>query len=521
LTPFGATSGASFPELTLLAGNIEDVEILASSTGNFSASSTSSSKPKKTPKNKTAKPSSNNTFNHNSPYATPSVYADKTHTFPSGNARSNLPNEEFDFISNLARFDKADEFRKIQADDSVPKGDRLVSINSPQRKLGIHESVLDKQQSKNSPSDTTGSDIIMDRFKHLSTTSPRPVSKILVEGDSSDEEANDVKSKLNDTKSKSNDIKSKSNDIKSKANDIKSTKSNSFSNEALSILKKKNDNQKPVAIQSPSVSKQSKQEQVVTMENPSIPTIPTGVFDKFCSENETQMEVYRSVGSLNFAHHLLAELDVSRHVVLLLGVGEASVMVMEAFYHLLNHSRMAGLSVLAIFAAGAPGSNGKRIELTPAIKAARKRLMSLERVQFTSSLSDVVKLQDSKLNLTIFDALGAKGELTSNAKKGLTDWMEKRLLLATGDSAGKLVYCIEGSAILTSLETPSPSIQLVTFGFARDEILPHLALARSILFVDTGISTKILAQISSLPASHFDQVYSEAFVCELEYNLDE
>ena len=156
----GSKQAVSFPELTVLSGNIEDVEIISSdkkasvpkaqvpkTTQAQVPKTTQAQVPKTTqaqaPKTQIPKTQAQAQAHTASPHATPSVYASKAHTFPTGNARQTLPREEFDFAANLARFDKANEFKKIQAEDLVPKDERLVAINSPQRKLGIHENVLE------------------------------------------------------------------------------------------------------------------------------------------------------------------------------------------------------------------------------------------------------------------------------------------------------------------------------------------------------------------------------------------
>lgn len=401
--------------------------------------------------NNKSKPASKNTTtsssepSYQSPHATPSVYANKIHTFPSGNARQTLPATEFDFAANLARFDKASEFKKIQADDSVPKADRLVSINSPQRKLGIRESVLDPKDSKDiimkSPSNNNNTststspigvtDEIMEKFKHLAVPAKSKGSPLLVEdGATSDDE---------------------------------------------------------------------QPETAVTV---AIPMISGEKYEKYCAANPGQLDSFRATGALNFAHHLLADLDPSKSIVLLLGVGEASAALLETFYHLCNHSRLRQ-DVYAIFAAGAAGSAGKRIELTSAVKLGRKKLMALERVKFTTSLSDILKL--SAGNVTVFDALGHDGELTENALKGLSEWMKKV----------KTIYGIESSLLKNNHK--DQIIKLVTFGVARDTITPSLSASKSILYVDTGISAKILHEEFGCAVGIGPEIYSESFVTELEY----
>ena len=501
------------PELTISAANIEDVEIIQRPSDNNNKSAVN-----KTSKTKIkAKNATTNLYNNNSdnisntrPYAnanaTPSNYAHKTQTFPTGNARQILPSEEFDFLANLARFDKATEFKKIQADDSVPKGDRLVAINSPQRKLGVRESVLGDDDSERSTSTSTSSSVvsarisktkianraertvvgmsklsenssndIMERFKHLSIPLPlkgkkSPVQVLVEEGTSDDDDVDEVVVM---------DVK---NPDKFKTREI-----NQFSG---------------------------------------LPMISSKSFDSFCSSNPSELERSRVIGSINFAHHLLAELDQSRSIVLLLGVSEAATMLMETFYQLLNHGRWGQEEqqcgrVYAIFAAGAVGSGGKRIELNSSAKLARKRLNSLDRVQFTTSLGEIVKMQ----NVTIFDALGHDGEMTTNAVKGIKDWMKKSVLVASshGHENKILVYGIEGCIlgsndfITSSPSNPSKSslLRLVTFGIARDTILPSLKVTNSILYVDNGISRKLFKEMAGGVDTR--DIYCDSFVSEVEY----
>lgn len=463
MIPKGSKDGVSFPELTVLAKNIDDVEIISSSNNKPSGS-------KKSTNNNSAgnngtgskgaikKTSATTTFNpeaKQSPHATPSVYANKTHTFPTGNARHTLPREEFDFVANLARFDKASEFKKIQAEDSVPKGDRLVAINSPQRKLGIHENVLDSTTvKKNKPTNTSvpnptavnnNVDEIMEKFKHLTVPSVKTKSSpILVEEGSSDDSEVETKPIQNNSH---------------------------------------NESQTPV-----------------------IPMVSSKLFDSIgISENES----YRTISAINFAHHLLAELDPSKPVVLLLGVGEISAILMETFYHLTSNSRRSG-EVHAIFAAGGKSSDGKRIELTSSVKAARKKLLSTEKVKFTTALNEIVKLND----VIVFDALGHDGEMTPNAVKGLTEWMKK--LLTNSRSDTKIIYGIESSILRTiSSISSNQNVALVTFGIARDTLVPSLPVSKSLLYVDAGINDKIYSE--SLKFDQNAEIFSESFVTEIEY----
>ena len=478
MIPKGAKEGVSFPELTVFASNIDDVEII-SSTANFGASVSAggggkvASSAKAQSSNpvavaaKTNKAKTTSSPATHSIHATPSVYANQTHTFPSGNARKTLPSEEFDFAANLARFDKANEFKKIQADDLVPKGDRLVSINSPQRKLGIRESVLDKGEgngntssavvstngknikTSTTPPPTSVNDEIMEKFKHLTVVASKPVGKssplLVEEGSSSEDEPCDKNEKLDSN----------------------------------------GDNR------------------VV------VPMINSNYYDQYCLNNAGVLDSIRTISAVNFAHHLLAELDPSNVLVLLLGVGEPSAILMESFYHLCNNSRMKSTEIIAIFAAGGVGSGGKRIELSSAVKSARKKLINQNRVKFTTSLNEIVKIQPG--NVVVFDSLGYDGELTSNAEKGLTEWMKK----ITRKSGKFSVYGIESSLLRKQPKNESfTNLQLVTFGIARDTIVSSLKVSNSILYVDSGISKETYKEAFCIES---DEIFSESFVVEIEY----
>lgn len=464
MIPKGAKEGVSFPELTVFASNIDDVEIISNNAMmvNNKVTQPASTKTAKPVKTKTASATPNPGY---SPHATPSVYVNQTHTFPTGNARKTLPQEEFDFAANLARFDKASEFKKIQAEDLVPKGDRLVSINSPQRKLGIKESVLDKNESiSNNGNSVAGSksvnDEIMERFKHL-TVPGKQVNKssplLVEEGTSSEDEEQATYNA-------------------------------------------------PMAPIASMVNSNVNQNSVTT----SIPMINGIEYEKFCSSNQDTLESSRSISAINFAHHLLAELKESKMIVLLLGVGESSAILMETFYHLLNHSRMKEVEVIAIFAAGGSGSGGKRIELNSAIKQVRKKLLNQDRVKFTTSLNEIVKIQGN--NVIVFDALGHDGEVTSNAEKGLTDWMKKLKRKSNAYS----IYGIESSLLSknTSSTAADLSVQLVTFGIPRDTISSSLKVSNSILYVDSGIPSEIYSQVFGVES---EEIFNESFVVEIEY----
>lgn len=458
--------GVSFPELTVLAKNIKDVEII---TGGNSKTKTPTSKKSFVPVPESKQ----------SPHATPSVYANKTHTFPTGNARHTLPREEFDFAANLARFDKASEFKKIQAEDLVPVGDRLVSINSPQRKLGIHENVLDDAANitaKNlkKTAGKTETDEIMDKFKHLTVSKPKTKgSPLLVEDGSSDSEI-EINSKA---QVKAKDYEEKDDKkLKDYSNNNQTDKANNTANTTNSIAN-----------------------------SPVIPMVSSKLFDSIVTETET----HRTISSINFAHHLLAELDPSQPIVLLLGVGEASAILMETFYHLTNNSRRTG-DVYAIFAAGGQGSNGKRIELSPSVKSARKKLLATEKIKFTTALNEIIKLTD----VVVFDALGHDGEMTPNAVKGLTEWMKK--LISNSSKDQRMIYGIESSILrLTSAIASNQNIVLVTFGIARDTLVPSLSVSKSILYVDSGISENTFK--NDLKIDEIAEIFSVSFVTEIEY----
>ena len=461
----GAKEEVSFPELTVFASNINDVEIISSTalkSPKSSATATATATPNSTP-NSTAKVSTQSTAKSPatskakaknvpspSPYATPSIHADQTHTFPSGNARKTLPSEEFDFAANLARFDKAGEFKKIQADDSVPKGDRLVSINSPRRKLGIKESVLD-DRSNSVGGKSSVNDEIMEKFEHL-TVASKSVSKsspILVEEGTSSSE-----------------------DERERGDIIKETVATT----------------------------------TTTTGAVPIPIISDSDYKKFCSDNPMIFDASRTIASVNFAHHLLAELGLAKMIVLLLGVGESSATLMETFYQLCNHGKMKETEILAIFAAGGVGIAGKRIELSASVKQARKKLLAQNRVKFTTSLNDIVKVQEEVV--VVFDALGHDGEVTHNAKKGLTEWMRK--IAKKSSAANILIYGVESSL----LGEKCPSLRLVTFGIARDTIIPSLKVSNSILYVDNGIEKESYSGAFGMKS---EDIFSESFVVEIEY----
>lgn len=414
----GSQHFVSFPELTVTAGNIDDVEIIS----NYNSKKSNNTKPK------TTDVSSTPTYNPNqSVHATPSVYASKTQTFPSGNARHNLPREEFDFAANLARFDKVKEFKKIQSEDLIPKDERLVAINSPQRKLGVHENVLENStKNKKSSMNPVQSDEIMDKFKHLSIPPGKIATKILVEEGSESEENEEVSGKV------------------------------------------------------------------------SIPMMETLKFETLFNS-----EIHRTISALNFSHHLLAELDQTKSIVLLLGIDDPSAILLETFYHLSNHSRFKNVEIYAIFAAGGKGSLGKKIELTSATKTARKKLLALEKIKFSTNLSEIIKLTQ---NVTVFDALGYDGELTANATKGLTEWMKK--LIEPKPSDKKIIYGIE-SCLLSriNMKKSNENVQLVTFGMARDTITPSLSISKSILYVDAGLPS----------TDESKDIFNESFVTEIEY----
>lgn len=468
----GSKQAVSFPELTVLAGNIDDVEIITAP-----AAAAAASPIKSNPPASSAKPAYNSLPSNGSPYATPSVYASKAHTFPAGNARHTLPHEEFDFAANLARFDKATEFKKIQSEDLVPRDERLVAINSPQRKLGIHENVLEaggvvvKIAKKPSPAvpKSAGDDPL---------TPAAPVASSLRQSTTS------TSTTATATASTSPIPISVADEIMEK-----------FKHLAVPTTGK---GPSKVFVEEDSSSSESEAEP----EPEQGPRLPMMDSDKFNTIFQEKADTFRTIAALNFSHHLLAELDASRPIVLLLGVHDSAAILMETFHHLCSHGRLENAEIHAIFAAGGKGSAGKKIELSSATKAARKRLISQERVKFTTNLGDIIKLT----NVTVFDALGPDGELTQNAVKGLTDWMKKLLLAATTEK--KTVYGIE--SVLLKKNTANSiygNLQLVTFGMARDTLTPSLQVSRSILYVDAG-----------LPATEETrEIFNASFVTEIEY----
>lgn len=509
--------GVEFPELTIVASNIIDIEIITSSCANTSASKKSTMSTKSVNSgSKTVKSNSsdrhsqsNSHTNTSTPsiHSTPSILVPPKQTFPSGNARKNLPSEDFDFLGNLARFDKAKEFKIIQAEDLIPMEDRLVSINSPQRKLGINENVLDERDSgrviRKTPTTTLNSadnivsdvastvvnknneqqatsinatheheqDIIMDKFKHLSFKPPQQVrSPIFIEDGSSDESTDDDTS---------------------------------------------------------------------AVESYNLPIIKSSLYREYMSSlSEGEIDRIRLISSLNLSHHLLTCLNPSKSLVLLLGVGEESILCMEAVSLYLNHNRFSSNTnnnnntVYGIFTAGGPGSGGKRIELTsPALKSAKKRLSSYEEVEFVTSLAEIVKLE----NVVVIDALGIEAELTANALKGLTNWLNSLISTATAalssnnpvsdaEDAEKIVYGIEGTLLKQNNNDTNKNnkninsntrshVQLISFGLPRDTIIPSLSASNSLLLVDSGIPGK--CQINENIDTF--QIFSNSFVSELEY----
>ena len=381
--------------------------------------------------------------------------------------------------------------------DSVPKGDRLVAVNSPQRKLGINESVLEEVanviiKKKAEPSNVTVT--VTSKLSPPAITSS--LSSSVAVADQFEQLAFHGKGGLPNTNN--------TNTTKAAVKTVNNT-----TNTAKAVNKITNRISSPILVEGSSSDSESETD-CKPGADLILPMISSKLFDSATCKVAGDLEYYRTVASINFAHHLLAQLDPKKTVVLLLGVGESSAILMETFFHLSCHSRRSG-ETLAIFAAGGKGSDGKRIELCAAVKNSRKKLLAGQKVKFTTALNEIVKLSD----VIVFDALGHDGEMTQNAVKGLTEWMKKLLVNPAKDDR-VIIYGIESSILRKCPSfSANQNVSLVTFGMARDTLVPSLKVSKSILYVDSGITERTFKDEMQFNSS--GEIYSESFVTEIEY----
>ena len=117
--------------------------------------------------------------------------------------------------------------------------------------------------------------------------------------------------------------------------------------------------------------------------------------------------------------------------------------------------------------------------------------------------------------MIVFDALGHDGEMTQNAVKGLTEWMKKLLVNPAKDDR-VIIYGIESSILRKCPSfSANQNVSLVTFGMARDTLVPSLKVSKSILYVDSGITERTFKDEMQFNSS--GEIYSESFVTEIEY----
>lgn len=348
---------AKFPELTVNGSEIENVEII-SGCGNDKKRNDKKA-PSRTEKkaNFTEKTFSNNPAN-------------RAATFPTGNARQTLPPGDFDFAASLQRFNKREVFAQIAKEDLVRPEDRLVSINSPQRKLGINEDVLDAGEAKNSIVRAT------DRKKQVSQTASEPKSLKSIDP---------VTAKL------------------------------------MGI------NLTPVASKSPVliVEEESSSEEDEAVETYGLPVLTDAEYDSSrASLNPQEQREQLITASCHLAHHLLDSGVISKasSLVALLGIEDESVVALELLKRLTRHARFNG-PVLACFAVGGPGI---KVELPPVIKELKAQLQT-RGVQFISSLSDLAGRLKASPNSLVFDALRSS-LLSEKSKQNIST-----LLLALND----------------------------------------------------------------------------------------
>ena len=428
-------------------------------------------------------------------------------TFPAGHALSQVPAGDFDFHAALNRFDKARVFADIRQQDLVRPEDLLVNINAPQRKLGVRESVLDarepaqaqqekqqeqqekqrEQQPRPAPPSSAPKLTSIDPSVLLSFSEARAShakSPILVENDSDDDEDR--------TRNHAHPHAHAHAHAHAQNHTHTHTHTHSHSHSH------KHEHQQPP---------------------PALPVLSaeeTGrVAEWLQAQDAATIGEMVTVGGLNLAHHLLAEIaprPAKGVLVVLLGTSDEAAMALVALKHLLSCGRIAHAvsDVLLLYAVG---GGGQKIELPPRHRALRRELAALNGsvcVQFIKSLADLYAVRTPALVIEALALSASKKEISAQAALGLGKWFDGLPATAALYSLGGSVYRLAASSALATLP-----VKLVHFSLPDqriNDLLPVLAAHRhSLLLVDAGIPARCLGAPEKAV-----EFFGSGFVVEIE-----
>ncbi len=445
-----------FPELTVNGKEIKDVEIVNSSNEMSNSHYNEMSNNHYTEMSKSQYNSTRSTINKNGNAKTFTNSASSSaKTFPTGNVRQTLPAEDFDFVASLQRFDKAKVFSEIAQKDLVRPEERLVSINSPQRKLGINEDVLEGREAKNS--------IVRAQERKAQ------IEKI--------EKARGVEKDR----------------IIENAHQSTVTKTKVPVEKLLGLSLQPQPTQRSVLIVEDSESEEIEDSSNFdTFETFGLPEGKEG--DQLSSEECL-------ISALNLAQYLLPSLLTKPPAMLLvlLGIEQESGVVLQMLSHLTKHNRIP--PSCQIYACFAVGGTGQRIELPLHLKTLKSQLIG--RVQFISSLSEVCIKAAEAENVWVFEALKDRTEKCLSVKtvQTMTALLQDLLKLP-----GNRVFSFNGSILRKGDRLLRH--QLVSIGLPQWSVFEAMPLAESLLIVGTG---------GEREDADVDELFKETFVCEIEY----
>lgn len=475
----GRQTIGQFPELTVNGREIRDVEIISSHSHSNSSGTALRPPSSKHQHSGNASASAKSKSPGSSRQSPPQSRPKTSPTFPDGNARQSLPAGDFDFAASLKRFDKARIFSEIAQSDSVRPEDRLVSINSPQRKLGINEDVLEGHEAKNSI-----------------VRAPERKAKI----DEIFQEAAAVRSK------EQQQVNLQQRQLQHSAGSKRTTVDPITAK--LLGLSVKSPKTSVLIVEDSESEPEPEQTEAAPLETYGLPERSANDLGPMTPEELLTC-------SLNLAHFLLPSLLTQPPAMLLvlLGVEEESVVALELLTLLCKHGRLP--RSCHVYASFAVGGSGRRVELPGSIKALKAQLLRQSAVTFISALGDLCDTATTAAAsldspLIIIDALRDRSSqqqqqlISATTQQTLSGLLAQLLRTRPHCRLFGLNGCVlrHGSRL--------PRLHVVSLGLPQRSVFEAMPVAESLLVVQTGRERED-------GGGDVDELFKEAFVCEIEY----
>lgn len=495
----GRQTIGQFPELTVNGREIRDVEIISSHS--HSNSSGTALRPPSSKHQHSGNASASASAKSKSPGSSrqspPQSRPKTSPTFPDGNARQSLPAGDFDFAASLKRFDKARIFSEIAQSDSVRPEDRLVSINSPQRKLGINEDVLEGPEAKNSIVRAPERKAKIDEIFQEAAAAVR----------SKEQQQVNLQRSQQVNLQRSQQVNLQQRQLQHSAGSKRTTVDPITAK--LMGLSVKSPKASVLIVEDSESEPEPEQTEAAPLETYGLPERNANDLGPMTPEELLTC-------SLNLAHFLLPSLLTQPPAMLLvlLGVEEESVVALELLTLLCKHGRLP--RSCHVYASFAVGGSGRRVELPGSIKALKAQLLRQSAVTFISALGDLCDKATTAASLDspliIIDALRDRSSQQQQQQQLISATTQQTLSGLLAQLLRTRPHCrlfgLNGCVLRHGSRLPR--LHVVSLGLPQRSVFEAMPVAESLLVVQTGGERED-------GGGDVDELFKEAFVCEIEY----